>query len=226
MKNRPDTRRPLAHLAQRAFNRPLMIDPYKAEVIAMALRERLGIGSVERIDGTALDAHRMVAGPEDAYTRRRGDKLFHVDDNIAVIPVEGTLVHRFGELDPWSGMSGYDGLARKLRAALNDGEVRAIWFDIDSPGGEVAGLMTFVRELALSTQGEGGPKPIWAFVNEMACSAAYAIASVCDHVVGPQDAIVGSIGCCMLHVEFSRGAGRERRHRHNDPLRRAQEPGQ
>lgn len=203
MKVRPELQRHFGQLAQRVFNVPLMIEETKAEVIAIALQQRLGIVSFERIDGTVLGAAEINAMSGDAYRKARGDKLFHVDDDIAVIPIDGTLVHKFGYLDPISGMTGYDGIARKLRAALNDQEIRAIWFDIDSPGGEVSGLFALVREIALSTRSETGGKPIWAFCNEQACSAAYAIASVCDRVYAPRDAVVGSIGAVVMHVDYS-----------------------
>lgn len=204
MKNKPMVRRPLAHIAQSFFNTPLMIHPFKAEVIAQALAHRLGVGAVGRIDGATLEANDLLAGPSDAYRARREGRLCHQEDGVAVIPIEGTLLHRYGEIDPWSGATGYDGLTRKLREARSDGDVRAIWFDIDSPGGEVAGLNSFVREIIAGSADEVGGKPVWAFVNEFACSAAYAIASVCDRVIGPPDCIVGSIGACIVHVEISR----------------------
>lgn len=190
-------------IAQRLFNVPLAIEPTKAEVICAALHQRLGILQVERMDSTVMGVVDMKAMVDDAYRAGRSDKVFHMDSGVAVIPVTGTLLHRYGHLDPWSGCSGYDGIARKLRAALSDNDVRAIWLDIDSPGGEVSGLFALVREIAMSTQSETGGKPIWAYANEMACSAAYAIASVCDKVFAPKEAIVGSIGAIIMHTDFT-----------------------
>lgn len=191
-------------LAQRLFNVPLMIEPTKAEMICAALQQRLGIVKFDRIDGTTLGAAEMQALAGDAR-RSYGDdfKLYHMDGQIAVIPIEGTLVHKFGWLDPISGMTVYDGIARKLRAAMADNDVKAIWLDIDSPGGEVAGCFTLAQEIAVCTESEGG-KPIWAFINEQACSAAYALACVCDRVYGPDDAIAGSIGSYVMHVDFTK----------------------
>lgn len=196
--------RPLERLATRVFNTPLMIEPTKAEIISAALQQRLGIAEFERINGTTLGAAEMQALAGDAR-REYGEnyKPYHMDGRIAVVPVDGTLVHKYGWLDPMSGMTGYDGIAKKLRAAMKDDDVKAIWLDIDSPGGEVSGCFTLVEEIAMCTESEGG-KPIWGFVNEQACSAAYAIASVCDRVYGPMEAMVGSIGCYTLHVDFTK----------------------
>lgn len=194
-----------AHIAQQLLNRPLALDPRKAEVVICALQQKLGIVSMQTIDGITLDAKDMVdraALARDSVRPRDGGKTYHVDGDIAVIPIEGTLVHKFGWLDPMSGMTGYDGLSRKLNDAMRDPDVLGIWLDIDSPGGSVAGLMEFVGELARATKDNGG-KPIYAWVGEQACSAAYAIACVCDRIYGPRDAMVGSIGCVIVHTSIA-----------------------
>ena len=72
----------------------------------------------------------------------------------------------------------------------------------DIQAGAVAGLFSLVEDLAMMTQSMGG-KPVYAWVNEQACSAAYAIASVCDRVYGPRDAMVGSIGCVVVHTSIA-----------------------
>lgn len=191
------------HIAQQLLNRPVAIEPYKQEVLMCALQQRLGIVSMDTIDGITLDAKAMLdrgALARDAVRDRNAGKSYHVDGDIAVIPIDGILVHKFGWLDPMSGCTGYDGLSVKLNAAMRDPDVYGIWLDIDSPGGSVAGLFSFVEELALATQDAGG-KPIYAWIGEQACSAAYAIACVCDKVYGPRDAMVGSIGCVIVHTE-------------------------
>ena len=194
-----------AHVAQQLLNRPLALDPHKAEVVICALQQKLGIVSMETLDGITLDAKAMVdraALARDAARDYKAGRTFHVDGDIAVIPIDGTLVHKFGYLDPISGITGYDGLSRKLNDAMRDPDVMGIWLDIDSPGGAVSGLMEFVNELALSTQDAGG-KPVYAWVGEQACSAAYAIACVCDRIYGPRDAMVGSIGTVIVHTSIA-----------------------
>lgn len=198
--------RTFAHLAQRLFNVPLMLTETKAEIICAALQQRLGIAHFDKIDGTVLGATEMQSLASDAR-RSHGDdwKIFPMDAGIAVIQIDGTLVHKSGWVDPFSGMTGYDGIARKFRAAMADPDVKAIWLDIDSPGGETAGCFALAHEMALATESENaGGKPVWGYVNETACSAAYALASVCDRIYGPVDAIAGSIGCYVLHVDMTK----------------------
>lgn len=198
--------RDFSMLAQELFDRPLAILEHKAEMISCALQQRLGIVSFTKVDGVTLGAKDMLdkaALASDAGRSYDSGRTFHADGSIAVIQVYGTLVHKFGWLDPMSGMTGYDGMARKLRDAMADPDIHGIWLEINSPGGSVAGLWAFVEQLANATASEGG-KPIYAYVNEMACSAAYAIASACDQVFGPEDGMVGSIGTIAMHYEVTK----------------------
>ncbi|MDR5757014.1 S49 family peptidase [Caballeronia sp. LZ035] len=118
---------------------------------------------------------------------------------VAVIEVQGTLVQKLGSLTPYSGMTGYDGLRQNLLMALDDPDVDAIAFDIDSPGGEVAGCFDLV-DLIHSAR---GVKPMWSVLNESAYSAAYALASAADRIIVPRTGGVGSIGVICAHVDLS-----------------------
>ncbi len=122
------------------------------------------------------------------------------DAGIAIIDVAGPLVQRGSWfMQACFGVTGYEFLAEELAQALADPAVQAIVFRCDSPGGAVAGCFDFVDELYAAR----GAKPLIACVDEMACSAAYAIASACDRIYLPRTAMVGSVGVVALHVDFS-----------------------
>ncbi len=194
------------HIAQQLLNRPVAIHPHKMEVLLCALQHKLGIVSLTTIDAVTLDAKAIIersALARDAKFDRERSSSYAVDGDIAVIRIEGTTVHKGGWLDAMSGFVGYNMLLRQITDAYKDPDIFGIWLEIDSPGGAVSGLFAFVEELAKLTQSEGG-KPIYAYVNEQACSAAYAIASVCDKIYGPEDAMVGSIGCVMVHTSMAK----------------------
>jgi capsid assembly protease len=196
---------PFPLLARQLLDRPLAVTPFAAQAALVALQHRLGIVSIDTIDSIGLEARQMLernAMAVDAQRDRNSGRSFHTDGEIAVIPIDGTLVHKFGWLDPMCGFTGYDGITRKLRDAARDPAVEGIWLDLDSPGGSTMSLFALIEELASMTRSEGG-KPIYAYVNEQACSAAYAIASVCDRVYGPASAVVGSIGCLIVHSEMT-----------------------
>ncbi len=196
-----------ARVASRLFNAPLMLRPEKAEMLCAALVDRMGIAKLDRIDGTTLAAsqlRQMSADWIEDEPVSPARRQYTVERRVARIPIDGTLVHKLGGVSPWSGMVGYDCLEKIMADAQANKEVGAILLDIDSPGGEVAGCFDFARKLRSMGASNGG-KPIVAFANEMACSAAYAIASSCDAVMTTGTGIVGSIGVWTMLVDMTKG---------------------
>jgi signal peptide peptidase SppA len=189
------------HLAQRLFNTPIAILPAKAEVVMCALADRLGIAKLFRADGGTVPLA-MDDWEDDGPGEYRGYELVA---DVAIIPVEGTLVQKLGQLRPYSGMCGYDAIRAGLSMSLEDERVRAIVLDIDSPGGEVAGCFDLVDAIYAAR----GTKPIWAILSETAFSAAYAIASAADRICVPRTGGTGSVGVICLHVDFSQALATE-----------------
>ncbi len=191
------------HLSQRLFNTPLAIHPAKAEVIMASLAERLGVSRMIRLDGSNANLAPMAIedGDDYAFSKRGRDRSagYETLGGAAVIQIDGTLVQKLGTLQPYSGMTGYDGIRQNFLTALYDDDVEAIVLDIDSPGGEVAGCFDLVDTI-YNARGE---KPIWAILNESAYSAGYALASAADHVTVPRTGGTGSIGVISMHVDWS-----------------------
>ena len=86
-----------------------------------------------------------------------------------------------------------------LDAARDDPEVKAILLDIDSPGGESGGVFDLADRIRAATL----VKPVWAVANDMAFSAAYALASAAQKVYVSRTGGVGSIGVIAIHVDQS-----------------------
>ena len=105
------------------------------------------------------------------------DTDFRQYDNIAIIPIHGVLTKRAGLLDGVLNSTSYESIHEQFLKAL-ESEASTIIFDIDSPGGEIAGLF----ELCDAIYGVRGRKNIWAVANDDCFSAAYAIASSCDKI--------------------------------------------
>lgn len=199
------------HLAQRLFNVPIAIHPQKAEVIVAAVADRLGITHVFRqgaLRASAAGAF-MDDDEDDGFSRKADDRPYKVVNDVAVIPIRGTLVHKLGTLRPYSGMTGYDGIRMNLGLAQSDTEVKAIALDEDSCGGEVSGLFDLVDDIFAMSARQGGKKPIWAILDDRAYSAGYAIASAADRIIVPQAGGVGSIGTIVIHSEFSEALKKE-----------------
>ena len=176
----------LTRLAGRIINTPLMIQPDKLEIILGVIGARIGIQASMPV--TAQD-----------WTPSDSGALDEDYEKIAVIPVRGSLVHRTGGLTALSGLMSYERIRANFRKALNDAEAEAILFDIASSGGEVAGVFDLVDEIHEAR----GQKPIYAMINEHACSAAYAIASSADKIFIPRTGMAGSIGVIAEHADQS-----------------------
>lgn len=183
------------HLAQRLFNRPLMIEESGLALPMAALADRLGVARIVLGDGRSIEAGAMPEAKGRATVRDGYDVL----GGVAVIEVSGTLVHRLGTLRPYCGMTGYDGIRQNLLTALGDPMVRAVALHLDSPGGECAGCFDLVDTIAAAR----GIKPLWGICDQDAYSAAYAIASACDRITVPRTGGVGSIGVITMLVDYS-----------------------
>lgn len=196
----------LANLANKVFNTPLAIHPTKAEVIVAALADHLGMSRPLMIDSPRAGFYDDGDDEFSKPSSKKNDIGYDiVGGGIAVIEVKGTLVQRNRNLRPYSGMTGYDGIRHNIAHAMTNPSVNGIVFDIDSPGGEVAGcfdLVDFMYKLR-------GVKPTAAILSEMAYSAAYAIASATDRVYVPRTGGVGSVGVVTMHVDLSKALDKE-----------------
>lgn len=148
--------------------------------------------------GLKLTAEEIQAhiGPQAAV--RRADMA---GGGVAVLGLSGIISHRIEQVQNISGPGGtsVEGFRQRFNAALNDTNVSAIVFDVDSPGGNVDG----VPELAAHIRASRGAKPIVAVANTLAASAAYWIASAADEVVVAPSGEVGSIGVFAAHTDLS-----------------------
>ena len=192
-----------ARIAARAFNTPLLVEPSKAMAFLSGLGRR-----VEMLDGAldegtsaaALPARASIlAGNLAERLQQHGNVPYPVVDGIAVIEIAGVLIHRGGWIGQSSGQTSYEGIAAQIDAAAGDPAVRAVALEIDSFGGEVAGVFDLADRIrAIRTT-----KPVWAFVAEHAFSAGYALASQADRILLPRTGAVGSIGVVVMHADMS-----------------------
>ncbi len=146
------------------------------------------------LDPRAFDAVRAAGGfiPRADIDGEVGDVVPNTrEDNVAIVTVRGPLAQRAWSCWMFAG-DGYDAILSRVRSALTDPLIDAVVLRIDSPGGEVAGCFELVR--AMRAARAEHDKPLIAYVDECACSAAYALACACDEIVCPDTGAVGSIG--------------------------------
>ncbi len=126
-------------------------------------------------------------------------------DGIATIPVRGVVGKGLAEWEKQLlGMTDVDEVQDLIAAAGNDAGVRGVVLDVASPGGVVTG----VPELATAVADLRRRKPVLAWTEDMACSAAYWIASQATGVYATPSACVGSVGVyCVLYDTSEAYAG-------------------
>ena len=148
-----------------------------ATISAIARRENDSVEAVEARLGRPLQNARDVT--------LRG--------SVAVVPVTGPVFRYANLMTDVSGATSLEMLARDFTAALEDPAVSAIILNIDSPGGQAAGIAEFAHMVRAGT----AKKSVVAYVGGTAASAAYWIASAVSRVVMSKTGMVGSIGAVV-----------------------------
>jgi ClpP class serine protease len=201
----------LPEVAARVFATPLMISDRKAAAIVEGLGERmLGapvvVVNADRLDHEAFAGGRPSAGRLGDRTGQRYDAdrvpTFDQVGKTAVIGVEGTLVHKGNYVGASSGRTSYQGLQAQIirvARAFGAGQIAGAVLEVDSFGGEVAGVFETADMIAQLSQ----LMPTLAILTDHAESAAYLLASAARQIVMPRHGLAGSIGAIMMHADMT-----------------------
>ncbi|NOZ77156.1 MAG: signal peptide peptidase SppA [Euryarchaeota archaeon] len=132
-----------------------------------------------------------------AYVVTKQADGFELGDKVAVIKIYGTI-----SMGDSTGVFGEEvatpaSIISKIDKAERDGSVKAIVFEINSPGGSVVASEEIANRIK-ETQ-----KPTVAWMSEIATSGAYYVASPCDYIVADRGTITGSIGVISVFPEYS-----------------------
>ncbi|MEP0518560.1 MAG: S49 family peptidase [Hyphomicrobiales bacterium] len=179
----------------KAVQRPLLLHPTKAEWILHALSGRIG---VELPEPQAADASRFRGDWKGGIDQDGNGAAYSVENGTAILPITGSLVNRGAWVGENSGLQSYEGIEYQFKHAMGNDKVQRVVLDIDSPGGEAGGMWGIAEAI------RGAVKPTFALVNDMACSAAYGIASACDQIICSPTSVVGSIGVILVHFDWSK----------------------
>lgn len=181
-------------LADRIIGSPMLITPEKLEIVLGVIGGRIGIGdAADELEAPVPDASRFAGRKSD-----RGP--YRVTSNgIAIVPILGSLVNRGAYIGAESGLTSYEGISEQLKKAAADSEVRAILLDMNTPGGEASGTFDVSKQIMEIRK----KKPVIAWVNAMAASAGYAIASAANQIYTTETGMLGSIGVVWAHFDRS-----------------------
>ena len=121
--------------------------------------------------------------------------------NIAVITASGTIIDGAQENGVVSGSY----VAKQLRDARLDDDIKAVVFRVDSPGGS-AFASEIMRDEVLALKEAG--KPVVVSMSSLAASGGYWIAAPADVIFAQPDTITGSIGIFSYIPTFEKIANK------------------
>lgn len=134
------------------------------------------------------------------YIDELAGPIMEVHGNVGVVNIKGSLINGSAGYMRLYGALGYDDIREGITEAIAEKNVKAILLHVDSGGGQVAGC----QELANYIMAAAKEKPMVAFTDTTACSAAYWLAAAADEVQASPTAMLGSIGVLIIHQEVSK----------------------
>jgi capsid assembly protease len=120
-------------------------------------------------------------------------------DGVAIVPVDGTLVHKAGFLDKGFGARSHEDVSSAVADAASKG--MPIVLDFNSPGGTVAGTPETASVIADASK----KVPVYSYCEGVCASAAYWMASQAKAgVFASPSTSIGSIGAILESISFAR----------------------
>lgn len=123
--------------------------------------------------------------------------VYQLQDGIAVVPVKGAMLNSDlpAEFTQVFGVTSYPVLQRTFAELAQNEDVKQVVLDVDSGGGQVAGLHETLEALdALRKH-----KPVATYAGNTIASAAYWLGSTTDELVMSPVGEAGSIGVIAVH---------------------------
>lgn len=188
------------HILSRACNQPQLLEPGYAATFFSYLGSRNGVETFIDAEGNALDQDAMTIKASSFNRSTERNRPYQVVNGIAILPVSGTLLHKYGYVKPYSGCTGYDGIIHRLEDAIQDSSITGVMLDIDSPGGELAGCFDTAAKISQLSK----KKPIYALCYDTMCSAAMMIGAACTERWITQSGRAGSVGVVVAHTSVEK----------------------
>lgn len=137
--------------------------------------------------------------------RANAVKPYRMEGGVAVISLSGAMTKYYTCATWLYGGCATSEVGFAIKEALKDDAVEKIALVIDSPGGEVAGTEALGNVIFDARE----VKPIHAYIEDMACSGAYWVASQASRIWCNATAFVGNIGVYTVVRDFSEAAAGE-----------------
>lgn len=174
---------------------PWLIEPNKFDALVEIINHENSVKGSTAIDTKQTDKYAAVG----ELVEVAGGAWYRRSNSLAIIPIQGTIFPKGNFFSSFSGSLSAQGIISSVMACSDDPKINTILFDVDSPGGYVAG----VPECADVIYNARKNVKIVSHVSE-AYSAAYYLASQSDEIVVTKSGGVGSIGVLTIHKSIER----------------------
>ncbi len=138
---------------------------------------------------------------EGTYLQQMAEAtMLSVQNGVAVVAVNGSLVTGSAGYAMLYGATGYDDLRHVLIKAATDPDVNSILLNVNSGGGAVGGVQDAANLIARVRSA----KPVVAYTGSIMASSALWLGRQAEYVVAADTAVVGSVGVLQVHIEYSK----------------------
>ncbi len=144
-----------------------------------------------------------AAGDVYAIEVDRPAPKLRVEYGVAIIAISGVLMQ---DVPSWLAFFGiaataYSDIISRVSEAAADPKVKSIQLDVNSPGGQVAGVALTVAAIMAARQ----EKPVIANADGLTASAAYWLASQATSIAAvDENTLVGAIGVYSVYYDWSK----------------------
>ena len=194
-------------LARMVFNTPQLVLADDLQAIAQFL--------VNRANGVVMDSDfinakeedevnfELSANPteEDIIKYERAINGISEDGTTGFLDITGTLVAKHDDFNACMGFTSYEKLYSQFETQVSMG-VEKLVLNVDSGGGSAFScfeMASQVKDLAVANN-----ITIYAYIDGLSASAAYAWSSIADEIVARPDSEVGSVGVVVQLVNNSK----------------------
>ena len=201
--------RNLTRLKEKVFNSPLLITEASLLPITSYLKnpERTFNTSNREVDDqlellSSFDYSKRLDSYEEEQLNEIKERAgVNPETGVGLIPIEGTLVAKAGQIDGCVELTSYEKLKALTKLQINLG-VKSIVYVVDSGGGQA--YLAFSTAKDLRQMADDAGIKTYAYVDGCACSAAYQMAAAAHEIIANEDADIGSIGVLIQLINNSK----------------------
>ena len=194
-------------LARQVFNTPQLILADDLQNIAQYLVNRANgiefeVGQKEEASVTSVVDKNLVLTEEEQRDRRFRQLGITNDGKRGNLNITGTLVAKAGEIDAdCMELTSYEKLHSTFQKQVNEG-IQELVLHVNSGGGSAFSCFEMAKEVKDLATSKG--IKIYAWVDGLSASAAYAWTSIADEIVARKDSEVGSVGVVVQLINNSK----------------------